>query len=195
MAGLNPKTEVARGGDAASPATPAFRLKQTLGDETDAVICETELIPFRRSRIHSTGGYTRADLAAGTRLIEYVGDKITKAESLRRCEADNEYIFTLDDEHDIDGNVSWNPARFINHSCAPNCEAALEAGRVWIVALRDIAAGEELTFDYGYDLVDYREHPCRCRAPECVDYIVAEEFFEHVRRQNTLALWDCPLSA
>ena len=129
----------------------------------------------------------RLDIAAGTRLIEYVGEKITKAEASRRCEQDNEYIFTLDDEFDLDGNLSWNPARFINHSCAPNCETDIDdQGRIWVEALRDIKAGEELTLNYGYDLEDYREHPCRCGAPECVGYIVAEEFFDHVRKQNAL---------
>ena len=108
---------------------------------------ETELTTFRSSLIHGTGGFARRDVGTGTRVIEYVGERITKAESLKRCEADNEYIFTLDDEHDLDGNVPWNPARFINHSCAPNCEAELDEGRVWIVALRDIKAGEELTFN------------------------------------------------
>jgi hypothetical protein len=80
--------------------------------------------------------------------------------------------------------VDWNPARFLNHSCAPNCEAQFADGRIWLVAIRDIRAGEELTFNYGYDLTDYREHPCRCGAVSCVGYIVAEEFFEHVRRQE-----------
>jgi hypothetical protein len=145
------------------------------------------LITFRRSAIHGTGGYARKDLTAGTRIIEYVGEKITKSEALVRCEANNEYIFTLDDEFDLDGNVPWNPARFINHSCAPNCEAEVEAGRIMIVALRDIPAGEELTFNYGYDLEDYREHPCRCGAEECLGFIVAEEFFDHVRSQNAIA--------
>jgi len=98
-----------------------------------------------------------------TRVIEICW----REESPRRnrCAAakpDNEYIFTLDDEHDLDGNVPWNPARLLNHSCAPNCEAELDEGRIWIIALRDIRAGEELTFNYGYDLENYREHPCRC---------------------------------
>jgi len=155
--------------------------------ETDAVAAPLGWVSFHRSRIHGTGGFARRDIPAGTRLIEYVGEKITKAESLRRCEANNEYIFTLDDECDLDGNVTWNPARFINHSCAPNCEAEWDENRIWIAALRDIPAGEELSFNYGYDLEDYREHPCRCGAPECVGYIVAEEFFEHVRRQNARA--------
>jgi len=154
--------------------------------ETDRVVCETELITFRRSTIHGTGGYARQDIPARTAVIEYVGEKITKAEALVRCEANNEYIFILDDEFDLDGNVSWNPARFINHSCAPNCEAEVDAGRITIIALRDIPVGEELTFNYGYDLEDYRDHPCQCGASECLGFIVAEEFFDHLRRQNAL---------
>jgi hypothetical protein len=153
----------------------------------DEVVCETEGISFQRSPIHGTGGFARRAIPAGTRLIQYVGERISKAESLRRCEANNEYIFTVNDDCDLDGNVPWNPARFINHSCAPNCEAEWDEGRIWIVTLRDIAAGEELSFNYGYDLEDYREHPCRCGTPECVGYIVAEEFFEHVRKQSAFA--------
>ena len=154
--------------------------------EANGIICETELVQFRRSRIHGTGGYARREIAKGTRVIEYVGRRITKAESNVQCEGENVYIFTLDDEHDLDGNVDWNPARFINHSCAPNCEAEWDEDRLWIVALRDIQPDEELSFNYGYDLEDYREHPCGCGTPECVGYIVAEEFFDHVRKQTGL---------
>ena len=153
----------------------------------NSTVAETALVYFRPSAIHGVGGFAKADIAAGTRVIEYVGEKITKAESLRRCESANEYIFSLDETHDLDGNVPWNPARFLNHSCDPNCEAEPDGGRVWIVARRDIRAGEEITFNYGYDLEDYREHPCRCGAADCIGYIVAEEFFEHVRRQSELA--------
>jgi SET domain-containing protein len=145
-----------------------------------------ELAGVKSSTIHGTGAFARQDITPGTRVIEYIGEKITKAESLCRCEKNNQYIFTLDDEFDLDGNVPWNPARFINHSCAPNCEAELDEGHVWIVALRDIKAGEELTYNYNYDLEDYRDHPCYCSVPGCVGYIVAEEFFEHVRKQNAL---------
>jgi SET domain-containing protein len=116
--------------------------------------------------------------------LEYVGERISKQESLARCEKNNEYIFALDDTHDLDGNVNWNPARFLNHSCNPSCEAVLEEGRIWVVSLRKITAGEELTFNYGYDLEEYREHPCCCSAFGCVGYIVAEEFFEHMRSQS-----------
>lgn len=149
---------------------------------------ETEWVTFGKSPIDRLGGFARKDIPAGTRVIEYVGEKISKAESLVRCEANNEYIFTLDDEWDLDGNVEWNPARLINHSCAPNCEAEIDDdNRIWIVAVRDIKAGEEVTFNYNYDLEDYREHKCRCGAPECVGYIVAEEYFEHVRKNNAVS--------
>ena len=56
------------------------------------------------------------------------------------------------------------------------------SGQIWISALRDILSGEEVTFNYGFDLVDYREYPCHCGQPQCVGYMVAEEFFEHIRR-------------
>jgi SET domain-containing protein len=143
---------------------------------------ETEFVIFRSSPIHGTGGFARKEIAAGARVIEYVGEKITKQESLARCEQNNEYIFAIDEAHDLDGNVSWNPARFLNHSCAPNCEARLEEGRIWVVTIHDVRAGEELTFNYGYDFESYRDHPCRCGASGCVGYILAEEFFSEVRR-------------
>ena len=147
---------------------------------------ETALIYFRPSTIHGVGGFAKADIAAGTHVIEYVGEKITKTELLHRCESSNEYIFSLDETYDLDGSVPWNPAQFLNHSCDPNCEAEPDGGRIWIVARRDIRAGEEITFNYGYDLQDYREHPCRCGAPDCAGYIVAEELFEHIRKQHAL---------
>jgi len=139
------------------------------------------LIEFRESAIHGTGGFARGPIAAETRLVEYLGRRIDKQESQRQCESDNPYIFSLNDEFDLDGNVDWNPARLLNHSCSPNAEAQQIGEAIWIVALRDIAAQEEITFNYNYDLVDYREHPCRCGAANCVGYIVAPEFFETVR--------------
>jgi SET domain-containing protein len=142
------------------------------------------MVSFRTSPIHGAGGFARNAIACGTRIIEYLGEKITKQESLARCEQNNEYIFALSDTQDLDGNVDWNPARFLNHSCAPNCEAQLADGSIWLVAIREIRAGEELTFNYSYDLQDFREHPCNCGALGCVGYIVAEEFFDHVSRQR-----------
>lgn len=159
------------------------------------VVASTDWLEFRGSGIHGTGGFARREIPRGTWVIEYVGEKIDKAESLRRCEANNQYIFCLTPEHDLDGNVDWNPARFINHCCAPNCEADLKDGRIWIVALRDIAEGEEVTFNYGFDLVDYKEHPCACGSNDCVGFIVAEEFFDHVRRHRALATAGQPAPA
>jgi len=147
---------------------------------------ETTLLAFGPSPIHGRGAFAREPIGKGTHVIEYVGERISKSESLRRCEQDNGYIFALTAEEDLDGDVPWNPARLINHSCAPNCEALMEDGRIWIVAVRDIRPGEEITFNYRYDLVDYRDHPCHCGAPNCVGYMVAEEFFEYVLRNRAL---------
>ena len=139
---------------------------------------------IRPSKIHGTGVFARADIPAEARVIEYVGERVSKEESERRRKANNFFVFIVTDEFDIDGLVDWNPARFINHSCAPNCEAQEEDEHIWIHALRDIKAGEELTFNYGYDLQDYEDHPCRCGAPNCIGYMVAEEHFEDVRRKE-----------
>ncbi|SRR5258708_6655852 len=140
-----------------------------------------QLICLKPSLIHGTGGFSTRTIPKGARVIEYVGRRISKKESLQFCEENNEYIFSLNEDQNLDGNVPWNPARFINHSCAPNCDAELVAGCIWIIANRDIMSGEEITFNYNFDLEDYREHPCCCGSPNCAGYIVAEEFFEHVR--------------
>jgi uncharacterized protein len=143
---------------------------------------ENSLIEFRISSIHGHGGFARQDLAIGTRVIQYVGERIDKQQSLERCSQDNQFIFHLDETWDLDGNVDWNPARLINHSCSPNCVAELIDDGIWIIAARAISAGEEITFNYSYDLQDYRDYQCRCGAPNCVGFIVAEEFFDDVRR-------------
>jgi len=150
-----------------------------------------------RSGIHGRGLFARRDIPAGTRVIEYVGERVTKAESDRRdglrCARARRggdgcvYIFELNQRHDLDGRVPWNLARLINHSCAPNCEPQIIRGHVWIVALRDIAAGEELSYDYGFDACHWREHPCRCGAPECIGHIVRRNQRWRVRRWQQLA--------
>jgi len=142
-----------------------------------------DLVEFKPSPIHGTGGFAGADVPAQTRLIEYVGERIDKEESLARCMRGEPFIFHLDEQWDLDGNVEWNPARFLNHSCAPNCETQLIDGHIWMTTIQPVSRGDELTFNYGYELVDYREHPCRCGAPGCVGYIVAGEFFDHLRTQ------------
>lgn len=128
------------------------------------------------------GGFARCRIRTGTPLIEYVGERITKPESAERIAADNPFIFWLDDEFDVDGDVTWNPARFLNHSCEPNAEAEIFGDQIWIMALRAIRHGEEITFNYSYDLEGYEKHPCRCGSAKCVGYIVAEEFFPTLGR-------------
>lgn len=139
----------------------------------------------RTSSIHNRGIFARTDIAKDAPIIEYVGEKITKAESQRRGDALHArskktggaavYIFTLNKRHDLDGGKGRNPARYINHSCAPNCEAFIGRGRIWIHALRDIKEGEELTYNYGFDVDTWEDHPCRCGSQRCIGYIVAED--------------------
>ena len=143
-----------------------------------------DLYEVRPSTIHGTGVFARCDIAEDAIILEYVGERLTKDESERRRVEGNFFVFIVNDEFDIDGAVDWNPARFINHSCAPNCDAWMEDERIWISARRDLRAGEELSFNYGYDLHDYEEHVCRCGAKECLGFMVAEEYFDDVRRKE-----------
>jgi SET domain-containing protein len=143
------------------------------------------LVVFKKSKIHGTGGFARVDIRRGKRIIEYVGPKLTKDEAEAELQKFNYYIFTLDDQYDIDGSVDWNPARFINHGCDPNCEVDIVRGRIWIYARRNLKAGEELTYNYSHDLADYRERPCRCGSPKCVGYIVAEQYFDALRKKSS----------
>ena len=87
------------------------------------------------------------------------------------------YIFTLNSKQDLDGSSPKNTARLLNHSCDPNCEALQHRGRIWLCALRDIKEGEELTFNYGFDLENWDEHVCRCGTSRCVGFIVGEEYW------------------
>ncbi|MCD6050412.1 MAG: hypothetical protein K0Q55_1815 [Verrucomicrobia bacterium] len=143
---------------------------------------DSSKVEARQSGIHATGCFAACDIRKGEKVIEYVGPLITKAESERECENENVYIFTLNDQYDINGNVPWNPARFINHSCDPNCESENDDEHIWILATRDIKAGEELAYNYGFDLGEYQDYPCNCGSPKCVGYMVAAEFFDHARK-------------
>lgn len=147
------------------------------------IVAQTEWVEFRGSQIHGMGGYARKRIPNETYIIEYVGEKITKEASALLCDKDNRYIFTYDDDYDLDGSVDWNLARWINHSCEANCETIDDDGKIWIAAMRDIEPDEELTFNYCYDLDDYKAHPCRCGSNQCVGFIVSEEHHDEVRAQ------------
>ena len=120
---------------------------------------------LRQSRIHSYGCYTTRPIRKGTLIVEYVGERLTceQAEDLYD-DFPNTYLFGLDGgKRIIDG---YGVAAFVNHSCKPNCETDQIRGKMWIIAMRDIEAGEELTYDYNlYDGDD--DAPCLCGARRC----------------------------
>ena len=149
-------------------------------------------VTHRRSAIHGRGVFARRAIPDGTRILEYTGERITKAEAGRR-EAqrlerqarggdDSVYVFVLNRRHDLDGRDGGSVARFINHSGAPNCRPEVTRGRIWIVARRDIAVGDELTFDYGFSLAEWRRHPCCCGAARCAGFIVGNDQRWRLRR-------------
>lgn len=142
-------------------------------------------LTVRRSPIHGRGIFAARDLPAGTRLIEYRGRRLTHAEANEiyggSANTGHTFLFTLNDTYLIDGNVGGNAARWINHSCVPNCEATIYVDRngneardrVYIETLRDIVAGEEFTYDYGIVLAQRhtarlkRIWVCHCGMPGC----------------------------
>jgi SET domain-containing protein len=140
----------------------------------------------RRSPIHGNGVFAATEIPAETNVIEYRGRLLTHAQVDRlypeNWETGHTFLFTLNDRYVIDANVGGNVARWINHSCRPNCQAIIEEDeggdrrrdRVLIEAIRPIRAGDELTYDYGID-VGERITPklkqlwaCRCGAPRCI---------------------------
>jgi hypothetical protein len=137
-------------------------------------------IVVRTSRIHGRGVYAARTLKQGERVIEYRGERITWKEADRRPPSDPDdphhtFFFALDDgKNVIDGGSLGNAARWINHSCEPNCETEeSDDGRVFVMALRDIKRGEELFYDYSL-IIDERitptlkrQYECRCGSADC----------------------------
>jgi len=136
----------------------------------------------KTSSIHNRGLFAAKRIPKDEYVIQYLGEVISKKESTRRGVDQHDkslnqnvgavYIFELDDKRDIDGNFDWNAARLANHSCSPNCEAQNIEGEIWLVSLREIEHGEEITFDYGYALEHWKDHPCLCGSDNCAGYIV-----------------------
>ena len=138
----------------------------------------------RSSLIHAAGCYTTTPIAKGTRVVEYTGPIIDKEEADRRYENKPiTYLFGIGDGSKvIDGH---GIAMFINHSCDANCETEEIDGRVWIMAIRDIAASEELCYDYCLYDGDDEEAPCNCGAKRCRGSMYSAE---ELRRRKRLAL-------
>jgi SET domain-containing protein len=125
------------------------------------------------SRIAGKGLFATQDIKKGTRIIQYIGRKITKAETADRLYQGNQYIFEFNDRYNIDGKALKNKARSINHSCDPNCDILITKRTIWIVAKRDIQEGEELSYNYRFTAKQYR---CTCGAKHCCGYILAEVY-------------------
>ena len=136
----------------------------------------------KSSSLHGAGVYTTAPVKKGTRVLEYTGPRLT-AKACEGMYADTEvtYLFAMDDgDTIIDG---FGMAAFVNHSCQPNCEADQIDNRVWIIALRDIAAGEELTYDYNiYDAEPGEDVTCHCGANSCRGTMLCEQEIERHAR-------------
>ena len=152
-------------------------------------------IQTRRSGIHGNGVFAVQDIAEGETLIEYKGEVISWKEALRRHPHDpsqpqHTFYFHIDDGHVIDGKINGNAAKWINHSCAPNCEADETDGRVFIKALQNIAAGEELNYDYGLIIDEpytpelLAEFPCWCGAEACRGTLLAPKEDEKKKKKK-----------
>jgi uncharacterized protein len=157
-----------------------------------------EFIEVKSSGIHRHGIFAKKDIPKGTRLIEYLGIKVTKEESQMIDEEAHQrhlkdpknnagtYLFELNDTWDLDGDIPDNDAKFINHSCEPNCEVDITDSRIWIDTIKDIKKGEEITYNYGFEIDDkklhlFKEHPCRCGSERCAGYILDEDQWPKMR--------------
>jgi len=136
------------------------------------------LIEVRASQVHGLGVFALRRITKGTRIIEYVGERISHAEADRRyagkdADDNHTFLFIVDAKTVIDAGAGGNEARFVKHSCDPNCESVIENRRVYIDALRAIEPGEELTYDYQIQRED--DDPpnvdevfaCRCASARC----------------------------
>jgi SET domain-containing protein len=135
-------------------------------------------IEVRDSALHGLGVFATKRIKKGARVVEYLGERVSHAEADRRYddkdESDNHtFLFIVDGRTVIDAGVDGNEARFINHGCDPNCESVIQERRVFIEAIRDIAPGEELTYDYQIQR-EAHDPPnidvifaCRCGAASC----------------------------
>ena len=142
----------------------------------------------KKSNVHGSGIFASKDIKKNTKIIEYIGEKVLKSEgdkrSARRLKkylnsslTGSVYIFELNAKYDIDGSPYYNKARYINHSCNPNCEVEIEDNHIWITSIKKIKKDEELSYDYGYefDKDDFRDHICKCGSKNCIGFIISSD--------------------
>ena len=139
---------------------------------------------IRQSKIQGKGAFAIRNIRKGTRLIEYLGQRISWRTADKRYDDEkmgrhHTFLFTVDDKVVIDAAVDGNDARFLNHSCDGNCEAITDRRRIFIEARRNIKAGDELLYDYQYERTedhteeDEKFYACRCGSPKCRGSILA----------------------
>jgi SET domain-containing protein len=144
------------------------------------------LYMVRRSGIHGRGVFAARDIPKGTRILEYRGVRISYDRAAELYSEDEDqpthtFLFEIDDDTVIDAGQRGNAARWINHSCAPNCEAVDEGGRIYIESIRRIRAGEELGYDYNITLeerhtaAERRRWACLCGARICRGTLLASK--------------------
>jgi len=153
----------------------------------------TKYILIKNSKIHGKGIYAKKNIKKGTKIIEYIGEIISKDEGYKRAGDQYKlskknknlgavYVFELNKKYDLDGSFKYNLARFINHSCNPNSKYKQKGLRIWIVAKNNIKKGEEISYDYGYDLKEYKNHKCKCGSKKCIGYIIGKNFKKDLKK-------------
>ena len=150
----------------------------------------------KKSHVHGSGLFAFQNIKKGTKIIEYIGDKVTKKEGDKRADKQIKkykrnknngmvYIFELNKLYDIDGSVAHNHAKLINHSCNPNCEVEIINNEIWISALKNIRKNTELSYNYGYSYdTDYVDHVCKCRSSNCIGYILDEDHWPKLKNKK-----------
>ena len=148
----------------------------------------------KKSSLHGSGLFATCDIKKNKQVIEYIGDKVTKKEGDKRADKQIKkaqknksngmvYVFELNKKYDIDGGVIKNYARFINHSCDPNCEVEITDNKIWISSIKRIKKGKELTYNYGYPFdSDFEEHICKCGTKKCVGYILSDDDWPKLKK-------------
>jgi len=133
----------------------------------------------KKSGINNLGLFAKGDINKGEKVIEYKGRKFTHKQVEEDDRFDNSkaiYLFTLNERYVLDGDTKTNTAKYINHSCDPNCEVDIINGKIWIIAIKDIKKGDELSYDYGFGYdADFRQFPCKCGSKNCCGYIVRDD--------------------
>ena len=147
-----------------------------------------------KSSLHGSGLFAACDIKKEKQVIEYIGDKVTKKVGDKRADKQIKkaqknkgngmvYVFELNKKYDIDGGVARNYARFINHSCDPNCEVEITDNQIWISSIKRIKKDAELTYNYGYPFdSDFNEHICKCGTKKCVGYILSDDDWPKLKK-------------